>query len=125
MMIRSCPLIGFIVALAMSLHVQPADGGLMCAVSNADLIAASSLPDEAPQRPRRDWPRPPKKGIVTVPGGGSSSMGASAPGNSPVVPAFALPDVDDGSSSGQLAAGEPGVALAVPFLSGIFRPPRC
>lgn len=59
--------------------------------------------------------------------GASSSMGGATSGRSPLAPAFAITDAHSGTP-GQIVAyliAQPGVELPVPFLSGVFRPPRC
>jgi hypothetical protein len=123
-------------ALTVCLNATPACAGFINFIVGDDLtfMAAPELgmtqrPTEEP--PRQDGGAPLQlldAAITALPWDAtSSSMGSSGSGSSSVVPAFALVDTHS-CSTGQIETyliARPGVELPVPFLSGVFRPPRC
>jgi hypothetical protein len=123
-------------ALTVCLNAIPAGAGFIDCLGG-ERLTFSAVPErgmtprtaeEPSSQDRRDLLQLLKDANAALPWDASSSnMDPGASGSSSVVSAFALIDTDL-CSTGQIVTyliAQPGVELPIPFLSGVFRPPRC
>jgi hypothetical protein len=123
-----------LIALTLCLYAAPACAGFITITVESDhiLVVArdpvmtQKVTDDTPYEAPGDCPQLLDAAITVPIDGTSSGMGGSASDRSPSVPAHAIAE-HDSRPTGQIATyliaffeGE----LPVPFLSGVFRPPR-
>ena len=127
--------IGLAIGIVAFLYAQPTDAGFIAAVPGDGLLSVGSLEashssggtDKAPPREADD--SPPFLALTILPqpwDAPSTGMGSGASNGGPIATAFAVADTHE-CSSGQIVTylvAQPGVRVPVPFLSGVFRPPR-
>lgn len=126
---------GLAITVVLCLYVQQAEGAFLnvrvdmhaAEIAADDPFGATSAPVETPPEPDCSPARLLMElGLSPVPMDGSGGMGSSRTGNAPG-PATPVSGEAHDCSAGQIVtylAAESDLLLPIPFLEGVFRPPR-